>query len=396
VSPGPAVRDTRRVRSPLRLAEPPVPAGYTGTRLTACNLCEAICGLELTLTDGKVTAIRGNPDDPLSRGYICPKGVALADVYDDPDRLRRPVRRRGDDWEEIGWDEALDLVADGLAEALNQHGRNAVGVYLGNPNAHALGSATHAVPFVKSLRTRNRFSASTVDQAPHQLMAWQMFGHQLLLPIPDLDRTSYLLVFGANPMASNGSLMTAPDFPHRAKAITQRGGRIVVLDPRRTETAKIATEHVFIRPGGDVVVLMAMVRTVLADGLAKPPAYVDGLDQLTALVDPFTPELAEQVSGVPAATVQRLARELCETRGAAAYGRLGVSATGFGSVSQWAINCLNLLAGDFDRPGGVMFPEPAVDVVGRRFVGTGHFDLYRSRVRGLPEYGGELPAACMR
>ena len=385
------------MRSPLQLADPPVPADYTGTRLTACNLCEAICGLELTLTDGKVTGIRGNPDDPLSRGYICPKGVALADVYDDPDRLRRPVRRRGDDdWEEIGWDEALDLVADGLADALNRHGRDAVGVYLGNPNAHALGSATHAVPFVKSLRTRNRFSASTVDQAPHQLVAWQMFGHQLLLPIPDLDRTSYLLVFGANPMASNGSLMTAPDFPRRAKAIKERGGRIVVLDPRRTETAKIATEHVFVRPGGDVVVLLAMLRTMLAEGLARPPAYVDGLAELGTLVDPFTPELAEDVSGVPAATIQRLARELCETRGAAAYGRLGVSATGFGSVSQWAINCLNLLAGDFDRPGGVMFPEPAVDVVGRRFVGTGHFDLYRSRVRGLPEYGGELPAACMR
>ncbi len=392
------------MRSPLQLADPPVPAGYTGTRLTACNLCEAICGLELTLTDGKVTGIRGNPDDPLSRGYICPKGVALADVYDDPDRLRRPIRRvssgstrrRGDDWEEIGWDEALDLVADGLAAALNRHGRDAVGVYLGNPNAHALGSATHAVPFVKSLRTHNRFSASTVDQVPHQLMAWQMFGHQLLLPIPDLDRTSYLLVLGANPMASNGSLMTAPDFPRRAKAIKERGGRLVVLDPRRTETAKIATEHVFVRPGGDVVVLLAMLRTILEEGLARPPAYVDGLEELGSLVDPFTPELAEQVSGVPAATVQRLARELCETRGAAAYGRLGVSATGFGSVSQWAINCLNLLAGDFDRPGGVMFPEPAVDVVGRRFVGTGHFGLYRSRVRDLPEYGGELPAACMR
>ncbi len=388
--------NTRGVRSPLRLTEPPVPPGYTGTRLTACNLCEAICGLELTLTDGKVTGIRGNPDDPLSRGYICPKGTALADVYDDPDRLRTPVRRRGDDWEEIGWDEALDLVADGLARALNEHGRNAVGVYLGNPNAHALGSATHAVPFVKSLRTRNRFSASTVDQVPHQLVAWQMFGHQLLLPIPDLDRTSYLLVLGANPMASNGSLMTTPDFPKRARAIKERGGRIVVLDPRRTETAEIATEHVFVRPGGDVVVLLAMLRTVLAEGLARPPSYVDGIDELRRVVDDFTPALAEDVSGVPASTVERLARELCETRGAAAYGRLGVSATGFGSVSQWAINCLNLLAGDFDRPGGVMFPEPAVDVVGRRFVGTGHFDLYRSRVRGLPEYGGELPAACMR
>ena len=315
------MRNTRRVRSPLRLAEPPVPAGYTGTRLTACNLCEAICGLELTLTDGRVTGIRGNPDDPLSRGYICPKGTALADVYDDPDRLRHPIRRvpstgsgHEAEWQEIGWDEALDLVADGLADALNRHGRNAVGVYLGNPNAHALGSATHAVPFVKSLRTRNRFSASTVDQVPHQLIAWQMFGHQLLLPIPDLDRTSYLLMLGANPMASNGSLMTAPDFPNRAKAIKQRGGRIVVLDPRRTETAAIATEHVFVRPGGDVVVLLAMLRTILTEGLARPPSYVDGLDDLRSLVEEFTPALAEQVSGVPAETIQRLARELCETK----------------------------------------------------------------------------------
>src|SRR4051812_46425377 len=343
--------NTRVVRSFLRLAEPPVPPGHTGTRLTACNLCEAICGLEVTLTDGKVTGIRGNPDDPLSRGYICAKGTALADVYDDPDRLRSPVRRRGDDWEEIGWDEALDLVADGLADALNHYGRDAVGVYLGNPNAHALGSATHAVPFVKSLRTRNRFSASTVDQVPHQLVAWQMFGHQLLLPIPDLDRTSYLLVLGANPMASNGSLMTAPDFPRRAKAIKQRGGRIVVLDPRRTETAKIATEHVFVRPGGDVVVLLAMLRTLLTEGLARPPAYVDGVDRLRDLVEPFTPGLAEQVSGVPAGVVERLVRELCAADAGAAYGRIGVSTTGFGTVCHWAIDCLNLLAGHFDRPG---------------------------------------------
>ncbi len=384
------------MRSPLRLAEPPVPHGFSGTRLTACNLCEAICGLELTLTDGRVTGIRGNPDDPLSRGYICPKGVALADVYDDPDRLRRPVRRVGDDWEEIDWDEALDLVATGLADALNRHGRDAVGVYLGNPNAHALGSATHALPFVKSLRTRNRFSASTVDQVPHQLVAWQLFGHQLLLPIPDLDRTSYFLVFGANPMASNGSLMTTPDFPQRAKGIKERGGRIVVFDPRRTETAKIASEHHFVRPGSDVVVLLAMLHTVFAEGLADPPSYVDGVERVRELVDPFTPELAEQVSGVPADAVVRLTREFCAAEGAAAYGRLGVSTTGFGTVSVWAINCLNLLGGDFDRAGGVMFPEPAVDVVGRRFVGTGHYDRYRSRVRGLPEYGGELPAACMR
>jgi anaerobic selenocysteine-containing dehydrogenase len=382
------------MHSPLRLSAAPVPPGYTGTRLTACNLCEAICGLELTLTDGAVSAIRGNPADPLSRGYLCPKGVALADVYDDPDRLRRPVVRRGDDWVETGWGEALDLVADRLADTIERHGADAVGVYLGNPNVHALASATHGIPFVRALGTRNRFSATTVDQAPAQLVAWQLFGHQLMIPVPDLDRTSYLLVLGANPMASNGSLMTAPDFPKRAKAIQERGGRIVVLDPRRTETAKIASEHHFVRPGSDVVVLLAMVRTLLDEGLARPPAYVDGVDRLRALVEPFTLDLAQRISGVPADDLARITRDFCAADGAAAYGRVGVSTTGFGSLCHWAIACLNLLSGHADRPGGVMFPSPAVDL--RRFVGRGHFDKYRSRVRGLPEYAGELPAAVMR
>jgi anaerobic selenocysteine-containing dehydrogenase len=382
------------MRSPLRLSAPPVPPGYSGTRLTACNLCEAICGLELTITDGSVTAIRGNPTDPFSRGYICPKGVALADVYDDPDRLRRPLVRRGDEWVETGWDDALDLVAARLAETIERHGADSVGVYLGNPNVHALASATHAIPFVRALGTRNRFSATSVDQAPAQLVAWQLFGHQLMIPVPDLDRTSYLLVFGANPMASNGSLMTAPDFPKRAKAIQERGGRIVVLDPRRTETAKIASEHHFVRPGSDVVVLLAMVRTLLEEGLARPPAYVDGVARLRELVEPFTSELAERVSGLAAEDLRRITREFCAADGAAAYGRVGVSTTGFGSLCHWAISCLNLLSGHADRPGGVMFPSPAVDV--RRFAGRGHYDRYRSRVRGLPEYAGELPAATMR
>jgi anaerobic selenocysteine-containing dehydrogenase len=382
------------MRSPLRPSASPVHPGFSGTRLTACNLCEAICGLELTITDGSVTAIRGNPTDPFSRGYICPKGVALADVYDDPDRLRRPLVRRGDDWVETGWDEALDLVADRLAETVTRHGPDSVGVYLGNPNVHALASATHAIPFVKALGTRNRFSATSVDQAPAQLVAWQLFGHQLMIPVPDLDRTSYLLVLGANPMASNGSLMTAPDFPKRARAIHERGGRIVVLDPRRTETARIASEHHFVRPGSDVVVLLAMVRTMLDEGLARPPAYVDGVEELRGLVEPFTPALAARVGGLPADDLLRITREFCAADSAAAYGRVGISTTGFGSLCHWAITCLNLLSGHADRPGGVMFPEPAVDL--RRFVGRGHYDRYRSRVRGLPEYAGELPSAVMR
>ena len=236
------------------------------TRRGVCNLCEAICGLVLTLEDGRVTGVRGNPDDPLSRGHVCPKAFALQDVYDDPDRLRRPVRRvpdpAGEDrWEEISWDEALDLVADRIAATIKAHGRDALAIYLGNPNVHSLGSMTHGTAMVKSFRTRNKYSATSVDQLPHQLLAYLMYGHQLLLPIPDIDRTQHLLVIGANPMASNGSLMTVPDFPQRVRELKARGGRMVVIDPRRTETAKVASEHLFVRPGTDAFLLLAMLRT---------------------------------------------------------------------------------------------------------------------------------------
>ena len=332
------------------------------TRIGVCNLCEAICGLQLTLTDGRVTGVRGNPDDPLSRGHICPKGVAIADVYDDPDRLRRPVRRVVDaatgetSWQRIGWDEAFDLAAEGLAAAVNTHGRNALGIYLGNPNAHSLGSLTHGVALVKSFRTRNKFSATSVDQLPQQFVGWQMFGHQLLLPIPDLDRTSYFLVFGGNPMASNGSLMTAPDFPNRLRALKKRGGRMVVVDPRRTETAKVATEHLFVRPGTDAFVLLAMLNVLFDEGLARPAPYVKGVDAVRAAIADFTAELAEQHSGIAADDVRRVAREFAGAESAAAYGRVGVSTQAFGSVCHWAVNLLNVLTGNLDREGGAMWP----------------------------------------
>ena len=294
---------------PLVGAGNPVGADFTGTRLGVCNLCEAICGIELTIEDGSVTGIRGNDADPLSRGYICPKGVSMADVYTDPDRLRRPLRRVGEGadatWEELGWDEAFDLVAEKLAATITEHGPNAVGMYVGNPNVHSLGFLTHGVPFMKTLRTRNKFSATSVDQLPHQFVAWQLYGHQFLLPIPDIDRTDFFLVLGANPMASNGSLMTAPDFPQRMRDLKARGGRLVVLDPRRTETAKVATEHHFVRPGSDAAVLLAMLHVLFEEGLTSPPAYVDHVDEVRELVAAFTPEDAERASGIAADTIRR-------------------------------------------------------------------------------------------
>ena len=335
-------------------------------RIGVCNLCEAICGLELTIESGEVTGVRGNQDDPLSRGHICPKGVAIGDIHSDPDRLKRPVRRTADGWEEISWDEAFDLVADGLAAAVNEHGRDAVGIYLGNPNVHSLGSLTHGLAMVKTFRTRNKFSATSVDQLPHQLLAYLMYGHQLLIPVPDIDRTSYFLVFGANPMASNGSLMTVPDFPGRLRELRGRDGRMVVFDPRRTETAKVATDHHFVRPGTDAWVLLAMLQTLFAEGLTNPPAYADGLDEAERAIADFTPEEAERVSGVSADTIRQVAREFAAADGAAAYGRMGVSTNEFGSVCQWAIQLINLVTGNLDREGGTMLTSPAIDAVGAR------------------------------
>lgn len=367
-------------------------------RLAVCNLCEAICGLELTIDDGRVAGVRGNPEDPLSRGHICPKGVAIGDVHADPDRLRRPVRRdrATGAWTEIGWDEAFDLVADGFARVVNEHGRDALGIYLGNPNVHSLGSMTHGTALVKALRTPNTFSATSVDQLPHQLVAYLMFDHQLMLPIPDIDRTSYFLVLGGNPMASNGSLMTVPDFPARLRELKARGGRMVVFDPRRTETAKVASEHHFLRPGSDPWVLLAMVRQLFVDGAATAPSYGVGLAAVEEAVAPFTPELAEQHSGVPAADIVRVVRELAAADGGVAYGRIGVSTAAFGSVCQWAINLLNLLTGNLDREGGAMLTSPAIDVVGTGLVGRGGHGRRHSRVRGLPETSSELPVAALR
>ncbi|GAA4717447.1 molybdopterin-dependent oxidoreductase [Phytohabitans rumicis] len=361
----------------------------------ACNLCEAICGLRFTIDGGRITSINGDPDDPLSRGHICPKAIALGDIQADPDRLRKPVRRTPDGWVEISWDEAYDLVVDRLIETRQRYGSNAVGLYLGNPSVHNYGILTHGPHFFGQLRTRNRFSATSVDQLPHQLVVHWLYGHQLLIPIPDIDNTNYFLVFGANPLASNGSLMTVPDVRRRLVDLKARGGKVVVFDPRRTETAALADEHHFVRPGSDAALLLALLHCVFADGTAEPTAHVDGLDAVREAVAAFTPERVAAVTGVDADVIRRVAREFAAAEGAACYGRVGVSIQRFGALSQWAIQLLNLATGNLDRPGGALFTRPAVDLVGGGLVGPGHYDKWRSRVRGLPEFSGELPVAAL-
>ncbi|WP_436492121.1 molybdopterin-dependent oxidoreductase [Actinokineospora sp. HUAS TT18] len=347
--------------------------------LVACSLCEAICGLEVTTDSGRVVAIHGDPHDPLSRGHLCPKALALQDIHEG-DRLRTPIRRTSNGWVGISWDEAFDLTVDRLTAIRKQHGPDAVGVYQGNPTVHSLGALTHGTAFLNLLDTRNRFSATSVDQLPHQLTAALMFGHQFRLPVPDIDRTDHFLVIGANPLVSNGSMMTVPDFANRRKELRQRGGRMVVIDPRRTETAKSADEHHFIRPGTDAALLLAMIGVILE----QTPGY-DDMRPLAVPVD-----WAEKITKVTG--IRRLATEFASAGRAVCYGRTGVSTQRHGLVCQWAIQVLNIITGNFDRPGGALFAKPAVDLV--RITGHGARNRWRS-TRGLPEFAGELPVSTL-
>lgn len=364
------------------------------TRHITCVLCEASCGLEVALRGPEIVSIKGHAQDPLSRGHICPKGVALQDLHTDPDRLRRPVKRVGDEFVEIEWDEAIELAADLLSTVQKRHGRDAVATYLGNPNVHSLGALTHGTAIPRALSSKHVFSATSVDQLPHHLVAWAMYGHQFLLPVPDIDRARLVVLVGTNPMASNGSLWTVPDFPGRLRELRSRGGRLVVLDPRRTETAAIADEHHFVRPGTDATVLLALVHVVLAEGLARPAEWVDGLEELRVAVADFTPEVAESVSGVAAQAIRELARDVAAGE-AAVHGRMGVSTQEFGVLCQWAIQCLMVITGNLDRPGGTMFTSPAIDIIERGLVGRGHRGRTVSSKRALPEFGGELPVSVL-
>ncbi len=362
-----------------------------------CPLCEAGCGLVAEVEGERVLAIRGNADDVASRGHICPKGVALKDLHEDPDRLRRPMIREGEQWRIVSWHDALDQVAARLHDIQSRHGKDSVAVYGGNPTAHNFGIFTHYSDFLGQLGTRNIYSAASLDILPVQLVAFLLYGHQFLLPVADIDRTQHLLVIGANPMVSNGSMMTVPDFPARLKALKGRGGRMAVIDPRRTETAKVADAHHFIRPGSDAFLLLAMIGVLFAEGrvdLGKAAAYVDGLDEVRALCARVPVKLAAQRTGLEAETILTLAREFADAPSAACYGRIGVSVQRYGSVCQWAIQLLNILTGNFDREGGVMFAEhvaparPSLDDAGA--IGRWH-----SRVSGYPEFGGLMPVAAL-
>jgi anaerobic selenocysteine-containing dehydrogenase len=372
--------------------------GVLGHRI--CPLCEAGCGLEIGRRDGR-WLIRGDRLDPFSKGFLCPKGTALGALHEDPDRLRSPVIRRGDDpatatWEPVGWDEAFAEIADRLTAVVAAHGREALAVYVGNPNAHSHENAFFLPGLIRSLGTRHVYSASTVDQMPKHVSSGLLFGDPDAIPVPDLDRTDLLLMLGANPLESNGSLCTAPDFPGRLDALRRRGGRLVVVDPRRTRTATIADTHLAIRPGTDAHLLVGLAHVLLRDDLARPGRLAEwcrDLDHLPAAVAPFTPEAVGAVTGLGADAVETLARDLAAAPTAAVYARIGAHTTRFGSLAAWATDVVNVLTGNLDRPGGAMFTlsghQSRGSGAGRGFT-TGR---WTGRVGGAPEVRGELPVA---
>jgi anaerobic selenocysteine-containing dehydrogenase len=330
------------------------------TAFTTCPLCEATCGLEVTVADGAVARIRGDADDVLSHGFVCPKGASLRELHDDPDRLRTPLLREpGGGLRPASWDEAFAEIDRRLPAIRAEHGSDAVAVYIGNPSAHNLSTLVYGRVLLKALRTRNIFSASTVDQFPKQMASALMFGSGATVAVPDVDRTDHLLILGANPLASNGSLLTAPDMRGRLRAIRARGGKVVVVDPRRTRTAREADEHHFIRPGTDALLLYALVHTLLEEDLADLGPlreHVAGLDTVREHAAAFAPEAVAPACGIAAPEIRRMARELAAAPSAAVYGRIGTTTQRFGTTASWLVDVLNVVTGNLDRPGGAMFP----------------------------------------
>jgi anaerobic selenocysteine-containing dehydrogenase len=367
--------------------------------VATCTICEAGCGILVETEGDRVTSVRGDPDDPASRGYVCPKVVGMQDLHEDPDRLRTPLVRDGDRFREATWEEALDRAAEGIARVRARHGRDAVAVYQGNPTVHNLGLMVHGQAVLRTLGTRNLYSATTVDQAPQMRAAHEIFGDVFLMPVPDLDRVDHLLVLGANPLVSNGSIMTAPDVRRRLLAIRERGGRIVVVDPRRTETAAIADEHVFVRPGTDPAFLLSILATIFEERLEAPGDLRDlliGLDDLRRATRGFSPEQTAPFTGVPAETTRRVARDFARADRAACYGRVGICHQVHGTLAAWLIYALGAVTGHLDRPGTTMWTTPAAELVTiAGLLGARGLGRRRSRVRGLPSLAGELPIATL-
>ncbi|WP_327322521.1 molybdopterin oxidoreductase family protein [Streptomyces sp. NBC_01210] len=379
---------------------PAAPPEAARTALRVCPLCEATCGLTLTIEGTRVTGARGDRDDVFSHGFICPKGASFGELDGDPDRLRTPLVRKDGELREASWEEAFDEVAARIRPLIEEYGPNAVGVVLGNPNVHTMAGALYPPVLLSLLRTRNLFTASTLDQMPKHVSSGLLFGNAIAIPVPDLDRTDHLLLLGANPFDSNGSLCTAADFPGKLKALRKRGGTLTVVDPRRTRTAQLADRHVPIRPGADALLLAALAQVLFEEkltDLGTLEAQVEGLDELREAIAEFTPEAVAAACDMDAEEIRTIARELAAAPTAAVYGRVGSSTVEFGTLANWLVDVLNVLTGNLDRPGGALFPLAATDRAPRPAAPGKGFALGRwaSRVSGHPEAKGELPMAAL-
>ena len=369
------------------------------THLRTCNICEAMCGLEIKYQDKEILSIKGDKEDPFSQGHICPKATALQDFYHDKERLKTPIKRTENGWVDISWEDAFDEIIEKFQTIQETQGKNALGVYLGNPNAHNLGNAMFLPSFIKSLGTVNRYSSASTDQMPHHVASNYMLGAGILIPVPDIDRTDFMLIIGGNPVVSNGSMMTAPNVLGRMKAIQKRGGKVVVVDPRRTETAKMADEHLFIRPEKDALLLLSMIHTVFANqqiDLGHLENYVEGVDKIESLVKNFSPQEMSPYIGIDASAIEKLATDMASAKSAVCYSRMGASTQTFGGLCQWLTNVFNIITGNFDSEGGAMFPQPAFDLLRRTERGQKtSYGRYQSRVRKLPFFNGEFPVATL-
>ncbi|MEU9099067.1 molybdopterin-dependent oxidoreductase [Streptomyces sp. NPDC048361] len=370
------------------------------TALRICPLCEATCGLSLTVEGTRVTGARGDADDVFSQGFICPKGASFGEIDADPDRLSGPLVRRDGVLRKASWSEAFDLIAARVRPVIEQYGPNAVGVVLGNPNVHTMAGALYPPALLGAVRTRNLFTASTLDQMPKHVSSGLLFGDPFAIPVPDLDRTGHLLLLGANPLESNGSLCTAPDFAGKLRALRRRGGTLTVIDPRRTRTAKLADRHVAIRPGTDALLLASLAQVLCAEKLTAPgdlEAQVEGLDEVAEVVREFTPEAVAPRCDVEPDDIRAIARELAAAPTAAVYGRIGSCTVEHGTLASWLVDVLNILTGNLDRPGGALFPLSATDRAPRPAAPGKGFALGRwhSRVGHHPEVKSELPLAAL-
>ncbi|MDD9944105.1 MAG: molybdopterin-dependent oxidoreductase [Myxococcales bacterium] len=365
-----------------------------------CTICEANCGLSYELQGGRVAHVRPDDEDVLSHGYACPKGIANAELHTDPDRLRAPMRRTpSGQFEPIGWDEAIASAVEGLKRVRTSAGANGVATYFGNPIVHNPAALLVRTGLIRAIGTRNSFSAGSQDTSPRFATSYHLYGSSFTIPIPDLERTDYLLCLGANPRVSNGSFLTAPGMRDWLRGLQRRGGKLVVVDPRRSETAVQADEHVAILPGGDAALLLGMVRELLTADLVDLLAVRElarGFDDAAQQVRALDPERLASACGVAHETIARLAHEFASAKTSVAYSRIGICNNRHGTLATWATDLLNLAAGRLAQVGGAMFARPALDL--RRLLAMPGMDghgRFHSRVRQLPETLGDLPAACM-